>query len=412
MNDLVTPVGWMRKTFGQLAEYHNGVSFKPKDWGEDGLPIIRIEQLNDENAPVDKYAGSLLPNNLIDDGDLIFSWSATLKVVLWKRGPGALNQHLYKVVPKSGVDKYFLRHLVDHNIEPLARQSQGSTMRHVTRKDLDRFAAQVPLETSEQANISRVLDSIDAAIDITESLIAKYQKIKAGLVNELFTRGVTADGKLRPPREQAPELYHETPIGWIPKEWSVTDLGSVTPATAPICYGIVQPGSYVEDGVPVVAIYNLNASYDEIHRCSKTIERDYQRSRITRGDVLLSIKGTIGRVDVVPSGFSGNISRDVARIRPTEQFESRFLRYQLENPIMQRQLSKIVVGTTRMELSIGRLKQVPLCRPGKTEQIRIAEQLYRMDAVLKSESAFRDQLLMQKAGLMDDLLTGKVRATG
>ena len=60
----------------------------------------------------------------------------------------------------------------------------------------------------------------------TEALIQKYQQIKAGLMHDLFTRGITSDGQLRPPREKAPELYKETAIGWIPKEWKAKDLGS------------------------------------------------------------------------------------------------------------------------------------------------------------------------------------------
>ena len=69
------------------------------------------------------------------------------------------------------------------------------------------------------AKIARILQTIDQAIEKTEALIEKYQQIKAGLMHDLFTRGIGADGKLRPPREQAPELYQQTPIGWIPKEW-------------------------------------------------------------------------------------------------------------------------------------------------------------------------------------------------
>jgi type I restriction enzyme S subunit len=65
----------------------------------------------------------------------------------------------------------------------------------------------------------QVLSSIDAAIEKAEALIDKYQQLKAGLMQDLFTRGVLPDGELRPPREQAPELYQETAIGWIPKEW-------------------------------------------------------------------------------------------------------------------------------------------------------------------------------------------------
>jgi type I restriction enzyme, S subunit len=88
----------------------------------------------------------------------------------------------------------------------------------------------IPFAIDEQQKIRSILSTIDQTIAQTEALIQKYQQIKAGLMHDLFTRGITPDGKLRPPREQAPELYRESAIGWIPKEWRiglVRDLGNI-----------------------------------------------------------------------------------------------------------------------------------------------------------------------------------------
>ena len=92
------PTSWRSDVLINLADYHNGAAFNSKHWARDGLPIIRIEQINNPDAETDKYSGRVLPSNFIDTGDLIFSWSATLKVVKWNAGPAVLNQHLYKVV--------------------------------------------------------------------------------------------------------------------------------------------------------------------------------------------------------------------------------------------------------------------------------------------------------------------------
>ena len=77
----------------------------------------------------------------------------------------------------------------------------------------------------QQRRIAEILSTVDEAIEQTEALIAKYQQIKAGLMHDLFTRGVTPDGHLRPTRTQAPHLYKESPLGWIPKEWEVVRIG-------------------------------------------------------------------------------------------------------------------------------------------------------------------------------------------
>ena len=84
---------------------------------------------------------------------------------------------------------------------------------------MGKLTFKVPADYGHQEKIARILQTIDQTIEKTEALIEKYQHIKAGLMHDLFTRGIGADGKLRPPHEQAPELYQQTPIGWIPKEW-------------------------------------------------------------------------------------------------------------------------------------------------------------------------------------------------
>jgi type I restriction enzyme, S subunit len=96
----------------------NGFAFKPHHWGKEGLPIVRIEQLNNPGSDYD--CSAFVPSdNVIDDGDLIFSWSATLKVAVWRSGKAALNQHLFKVLPSTDTDKYFLFHLLAHHMDAL-----------------------------------------------------------------------------------------------------------------------------------------------------------------------------------------------------------------------------------------------------------------------------------------------------
>lgn len=184
-------------------------------------PIVRIAQMSDPNATFDYYAGLLPPEFCIDNGDLLFSWSATLMALIWKRGPACLNQHIYKVVPKNGNDIKFLCHFLNRVIEPLANQSHGTTMKHVTRGDLLPFPVTVPLPP-EQSRIAAVLDTVDAAIAQIEAIIAKLKQMRAGLLHDLLTRGLDEHGQLRPPPAEAPRLYQDSPLGKIPREWRLS----------------------------------------------------------------------------------------------------------------------------------------------------------------------------------------------
>ena len=93
-------------------------------------------------------------------------------------------------------------------------------------KDFERVRSFFP-PLSEQRKIARILTTLDNLIENTETLIAKYQAIKQGMMHDLFSRGVDARGHLRPPQAEAPDLYKQSGLGWIPKSWQANRLGDV-----------------------------------------------------------------------------------------------------------------------------------------------------------------------------------------
>ena len=208
--------------------------------------------------------------------------------------------------------------------------------------------------------------------------------------------------------------YKQTEAGVIPEDWLDPQLQQITEDDSPICYGIVQVGAFAPNGIPVLAIKNLNLDYtSDIHRASVEVERPYARSRIRPKDILVSVKGTTGRVGIVPGNFLGNISRDLARIRPRSELAPSFLYQMLQSEISQRRLANAAVGTTRMELSIAILKhiRVPL-PPTKAEQEVIAEALSDADALIESLEQLLAKKRQLKQGAMQELLTGKKRLPG
>ena len=133
MHSEVKPETWREASLREVADYINGYSFKPHHWKEHGLPIVRIAQMLCPGAALDRYPGVLSKQFRVDNGDLLFSWSATLAPLLWDRGPAWLNQHIFKVVPKDGYDLNYVHQLLDGCLEGLAGKSHGTTMRHIKR---------------------------------------------------------------------------------------------------------------------------------------------------------------------------------------------------------------------------------------------------------------------------------------
>ena len=196
-------------------------------------------------------------------------------------------------------------------------------------------------------------------------------------------------------------------------DWREGQLLDVAQSGAPIGYGIVQPGSYVRDGVPVLAIRDLaKPSIRTAHRSSPTIEAAYRRSRVTAGDVLISVKGTTGSVGIVPVGFEGNISRDVARVRLTHDHDPGFWCQLLRSFAAQQTLQLAAVGSTRQELSIGTLKRLRFRFPSRPEQERISKVLSDVDQLIATLERMIAKKQAIKQGMMQQLLTGRTRLPG
>ncbi len=195
----------------------------------------------------------------------------------------------------------------------------------------------------------------------------------------------------------------------LPADWTSPELQDI--AEEPICYGIVQVGKYDARGTPVLAIKNLNTDYiTNVHRTSAKVEQAYVRTRTQAGDVVVSVKGTIGRVGLVPPHFEGNISRDLARIRPRKDVSPEFLSQVLRADLVQIRFAAATVGTTRQELSIAPLKKirVPL-PPTLSEQEVIGGALSDADALIESLGQLLAKKRQIKQGVMQKLLTGKRR---
>jgi type I restriction enzyme S subunit len=130
---------WETVTVEQAVDLINGRAFGPDDWGDEGLPIIRIQNLKDPNCEFNYYSGSVDKRHLVSPGDILISWAGQLVsfgVHVWNGPQGALNQHIFRVVPRLDFDPDFLRQALADIVDQARSNFQGSEMKHLTKGTL------------------------------------------------------------------------------------------------------------------------------------------------------------------------------------------------------------------------------------------------------------------------------------
>lgn len=313
----------------------------------------------------------------------------------------------YTVVPSGNIDIDWLYYsLLSFDLTKL---NEATGVPSINRNWLAKITFPNP-GVARQQKIAAILTRIDTAIEKTEALIAKYQQIKAGLMHDLFTRGVLPNGQLRPQREQAPELYQETAIGWIPRGWSVAAIEKVL--TRIIDYRGKTPEKTVS-GIPLITAKNVRMGYIDPEPREFIAESAYA-SWMTRGipnksDVLFTTEAPLGNVAQVPSDDRVAFAQRAIILQPSEVIEATFLAYRLMTATTQNAISRLASGSTALGIKQSEFRKVCIAFPNAmVEQIEVARRLQAVDDFINEQRNAQHKLQSQKLGLMHDLLTGKV----
>ena len=171
---------------GDIATYVNGFAFKPSDWSDEGLPIIRIQDLTGNSYQANRYNGTYQPKYEVNVGDVLISWSASLGVYVWHGEKAVLNQHIFKVVfDKAEVDKSFFVHQVQNILENAASEAHGATMKHLTKPVFDALPFYLP-SIEKQQEIASVLDKVTELIALRKEQLGKLDQLVKSRFIELF----------------------------------------------------------------------------------------------------------------------------------------------------------------------------------------------------------------------------------
>jgi type I restriction enzyme S subunit len=338
---------------GEVADFVNGAAFKPEDWGVDGLPIIRIQNLTDLAKPFNYTERIVSEKLVVNPGDLLVSWSATLGVFQWNGPKGLLNQHIFRVLPNDDVvDKNYLKHTLGQAINDMEHHLHGATMKHVNRGEfLGTKISLPPLE--EQRRIAAILDKASRIAELCATALKLSHAADKSLFLHFF-----ADL----PKES--DLLLE----------ELADKRSNAIRTGPFGSQLLH-GEFTDSGVAVLGIDNaVNNSFEWSKRRFISHEKYEQLKRYTvcPGDLLITIMGTCGRAAVVPDDIPQAIntkhlcaiSVDRSVVLP-EYLHS----YILFHPSASRYLSQRTKGAIMEGLNMTIIKELPVAVPPVSHQM-------------------------------------------
>jgi len=244
----------------------------------------------------------------------------------------------------------------------------------------------------QQQKIAQILSTCDMVLEKTESAIAKYQALKQGLLHDLFTRGIdTKTGQLRPAYSEAPELYKETELGFVPKEWEVEELGDFLFLKSG--EGITSEDIFTFERFPVYGGNGL---------------RGYTNSFTHDGEyVLIGRQGALcGNITLAKGKFYASEHAVIVTI--INDCNAKWVEYKLRSM----NLNQYSEASAQPGLSVGKINKLLIKVPMGEEQNMIAERFYSLENKIHTEQQTLAKYGTLKAGLMQDLLSGKVGVEG
>ena len=287
-------------------------------------------------------------------------------------------------------------------------------------------------------SIAQSLSDVDALIVALDKLIAKKRHLKTATMQQLLTGKKRLPGfgesinngqltidnddssvesedncQLSINNYQLPKGYKQTEVGVIPEDWEVDQLTNMTQNQRPISYGIVQTGKQISNGIKCIRVVDIDdgkINSSELITTSEAISNSYKRTVLEPDDLIIALRGKIGELAVVTKELQGaNLTRGVALIALKKDHSSHFYQQYLSSLDSKIRLKNSLNGSALQELPIATLRNFSVAVPVLTEQHAIATVLSDMDGEIAAIEARRAKTQAIKQGMMQQLLTGKVR---
>lgn len=373
---------WLDTTLGDIAEIVSGATPKTavEEYWDGGIPWVTPKDLSDledafiESTPRTLSAAGLksCAAKLLPAGSVLLSSRAPIGLVAINSVPMATNQGFKSLVPdRARADSTFLYWWLRCHRPQLEALGNGATFKEVSKRIVTGARIQLP-PLEEQRRIAAVLNAAEALRAKRHEAISKLGTLMQAIFADMFGTALAEE-----------------------PEWAVDSLADVVEQGTTVTYGIVQAGDEVPGGVPYLRscdIVDGRVCTDGLRHTDPAIADAFPRSRIRSGEVVMSIRATVGPVAMVPDELDGaNLARAIARIAPGARVDGTYLLAYLQAPEAQRWIQRQVKGATFREITLKRLRELPVLVPPLSLQREFAARRREVESL---RSAL-DKSLMQ-----------------
>ena len=373
---------------GDIATYINGYAFKPQDWSDEGIPIIRIQDLTGNSYQANRYNGEYASKYEVNDGDVLISWSASLGVYIWHGEKAVLNQHIFKVVfDKERISKDFFVHQVGLILENAASDAHGATMKHLTKPVFDVLPFYLP-PYEKQCEIAEVLDKVTSLISLRKQQLAKLDELVKARFVEMFGDPINNPmkwiiSKIEDITAQEKNALKAGPFGSaLKKEFYVRSGYKIYGQEQVIC-GDASFGDYYID----------EEKYKELKNCA-----------VQAGDILISLVGTYGKTLIMPDNYeAGIINPRLMKITLNKnKVTPIYFKYYFESNALKASMDANTHGGTMGILNLGIIRQMKIQVPPLSLQNQFAAFVERVDQQKQTVQQSLEKLELMKKALMQE----------
>ena len=276
----------------------------------------------------------------------------------------------------------------------LVNKTVGSNYPAVNTSDIKGTYIIVP-PLKEQEKIAEILSTVDSQIDDTEKLIEKSNELKKGLMKKLLTKGI------------GHSEFKKTEVGEIPFDWEIKTLESI----ASVIDSLHETPKYIDNGISMIRVVDINGGYIQTTKTVKVSDETYKKftRKYTprKGDIIMSRVGSYGLVSYLRDNNKVCLGQNIVVINT--DINKKFLFYALSSQYIKNEIDKVTVGSSQKSLSLANIKKLHIVLPTSSEQVNISNILESIDKNIEEYINKLEELKYLKKGLMQQLLTGKIR---